>query len=97
MKDPHEKNVSFYFDIEVYIDSKINQIPMHQLMQKKYAKAPTWPRSKRTQATISKCLTFVARASQMYDRLSDPSPVRSGQSIAVPPIRSQDQLSIMTL
>jgi len=39
MKDPHEKNVSFYFDIEVYIDSKINQIPMHQLMQKKYAKA----------------------------------------------------------
>ena len=39
MKDPHEKNVNFYFDIEVYIDSKINQIPMHQLMQKKYAKA----------------------------------------------------------
>ena len=38
-KDPHEKNVAFYFDIEVYIDSKINQTPMHQLMQKKYAKA----------------------------------------------------------
>ncbi len=39
MKDPHEINVSFYFDIEVYIDSKINHIPMDQLMQKKYAKA----------------------------------------------------------
>ena len=39
MKDPHEKNVAFYFDIEVYIDSKINQTPMHQLMKTKYAKA----------------------------------------------------------
>ena len=39
MKDPHEKNVSFYFDIEVYIDSKINNIPIDKLMQKKYAKA----------------------------------------------------------
>ena len=39
MKDPHEKNVSFYFDIEVYIESKINNIPMDKLMQKKYAKA----------------------------------------------------------
>ena len=39
MKDPHEKNVSFYFDIETYIDSKINNVPMDKLMQKKYAKA----------------------------------------------------------
>ncbi|MES2764113.1 MAG: hypothetical protein V4677_17990 [Bacteroidota bacterium] len=39
MKDPHEKNVSFYFDIEVYIESKISQTPMDKLMQKKYAKA----------------------------------------------------------
>jgi hypothetical protein len=39
MKDPHEKNVSFYFDIEAYIDSKITQTPMDKLMHKKYAKA----------------------------------------------------------
>lgn len=39
MKDPHEKNVSFYFDIEVYIESKITNTPMDQLMKKKYAKA----------------------------------------------------------
>jgi hypothetical protein len=39
MKDPHEKNVNFYFDIEAYIDSKINDIPMDKCMQKKYAKA----------------------------------------------------------
>ena len=39
MKDPHEKNVSFYFDIEVYIDSKINDLPIGQLMQKKHANA----------------------------------------------------------
>ncbi|MDF2452175.1 MAG: hypothetical protein K0S26_1679 [Bacteroidota bacterium] len=39
MKDPHEKNVSFYFDIEVYIESKISNTPMDQLMKKKYAKA----------------------------------------------------------
>lgn len=39
MKDPHEKNVSFYFDIEVYIESKISNTPMAQLLKKKYAKA----------------------------------------------------------
>lgn len=39
MKDPHEINVSFYFDIEVYIDSKINNTPMDKLMKKKYANA----------------------------------------------------------
>jgi hypothetical protein len=39
MKDPHEKNVSFYFDIEAYIDSKIADIPMRKIMQKKYSKA----------------------------------------------------------
>ena len=39
MKDPHEINVNFYFDIEVYIDSKINHIPMDKLMKKKYAGA----------------------------------------------------------
>lgn len=39
MKDPHEKNVSFYFDIEAYIDSKINDIPMSKIMEKKYLKA----------------------------------------------------------
>ncbi|MES2567443.1 MAG: hypothetical protein V4565_11280 [Bacteroidota bacterium] len=39
MKDPHEKNVSFYFDIEVYIESKITNTPIDQLMKKKYAKA----------------------------------------------------------
>ena len=39
MKDPHEKNVTFYFEIEVYIESKITGTPMATLMQKKYAKA----------------------------------------------------------
>ena len=39
MQDPHEKNVSFYFDIEAYINSKINQIPMDKIMQNKYSKA----------------------------------------------------------
>lgn len=39
MKDPHEINVSFYFDIEVYIDSKINNVPMDKLMKKKYTNA----------------------------------------------------------
>ncbi len=39
MKDPHEKNVSFYFDIEAYIESKINNSPMDQIMKKKYVKA----------------------------------------------------------
>ena len=39
MKDVHEKNVSFYFDIEEYIDSKITGTPVDKLMQKKYAKA----------------------------------------------------------
>jgi hypothetical protein len=39
MKDPHEKNVTFYFEIEIYIESKITGIPMATLMQKKYAKA----------------------------------------------------------
>ena len=39
MKDSHEKNVSFYFDIEAYIDSKITGVPMHTIMQKKFAKA----------------------------------------------------------
>jgi hypothetical protein len=38
MKDPHEKNVSFYFDIETYIESKIKGISMDKLMQKKHAK-----------------------------------------------------------
>jgi hypothetical protein len=39
MKDAHEKNVSYYFDIEVYIESKITTTPMDQLLKKKYAKA----------------------------------------------------------
>jgi len=39
MKDPHEKNVAFYFDIEVYIDSKINNTPIDKLLKKKYANA----------------------------------------------------------
>ncbi len=39
MKDPHEKNVSFYFDIETYVESKIKGVPMNVLMQQKYLKA----------------------------------------------------------
>jgi hypothetical protein len=39
MKDPHEKNVTFYFEIDIYIESKITGVPMATLMQKKYAKA----------------------------------------------------------
>ena len=39
MKDPHEKNVNFYFDIETYVDSKIKKTPMDGLMAKKHAKA----------------------------------------------------------
>ena len=39
MKDPHEKNVTFYFEIDVYIESKITGIPMATLMQKKYSNA----------------------------------------------------------
>ena len=39
MKDDHEKNVSFYFDIEAYIDSKIDGTPLYKIMEKKYLKA----------------------------------------------------------
>jgi hypothetical protein len=39
MKDAHEKNVSFYFDIEAYIDSKIDGTPLYKIMEKKYLKA----------------------------------------------------------
>lgn len=39
MKDPHEKNVNQYFDVETYIESKIKGVPMAELMQKKHAKA----------------------------------------------------------
>lgn len=39
MKDPHEKNANFYFEIEAYVESKIKGVPMEELMQKKYAKA----------------------------------------------------------
>lgn len=39
MKDPHEKNVNYYFDIETYVDSKLKNTPMAVLMQKKHAKA----------------------------------------------------------
>jgi uncharacterized protein YqgQ len=39
MKDPHEKNVSFYFDIESYLESKIKGLPMNVIMQGKYLKA----------------------------------------------------------
>ena len=39
MKNPHEKNVTFYFEIEAYVESKISGIKMPLLMQKKYAKA----------------------------------------------------------
>jgi len=39
MKDPNEKNVSFYFDIETYVDAKVKGVAMDTLMQKKYAKA----------------------------------------------------------
>lgn len=39
MKDPHEQNVSFYFDIETYVESKIKGLPMSVLMQEKYLTA----------------------------------------------------------
>lgn len=39
MKDPHEKNVNQYFDVETYIESKIKGVSMAELMQKKHAKA----------------------------------------------------------
>jgi len=39
MSDPHEKNVSFYFDIETYVESKIKAVPMNVLMQSKFLKA----------------------------------------------------------
>lgn len=39
MKNPHEKNVSFYFDIQSYVDSKIKGVPMNKLMQEKYVTA----------------------------------------------------------
>ena len=39
MRDPHEKNVNFYFDIETYVESKIKGISMDTLMQKKHTKA----------------------------------------------------------
>lgn len=39
MKDPHEKNVSFYFDIESYLESKIKGVPMNVIMQGKFLEA----------------------------------------------------------
>ncbi len=39
MEDSHEKNVTFYFEIEAYIESKVTGIQMPILLQKKYAKA----------------------------------------------------------
>lgn len=39
MKDPLEKSIFFYFEIDVYIESKIKGIQMTKLLQKKYAKA----------------------------------------------------------
>lgn len=39
MKDPNEKNVNQYFDIETYVDAKLKNVSMAELMQKKYAKA----------------------------------------------------------
>ena len=39
MEDPHERNVSFYFDIETYLESKIKGVPMNVIMQNKYLKA----------------------------------------------------------
>ena len=39
MTNPHEKNVTFYFEIEAYVESKISGIKMPLLLQKKYAKA----------------------------------------------------------
>lgn len=39
MKDPHEKNVNQYFDVETYIESKIKGVSMAELMQKKHEKA----------------------------------------------------------
>lgn len=39
MKDPHERNVSFYFDIESYLESKIKGVPMNVIMQDKFLEA----------------------------------------------------------
>lgn len=39
MKDPHERNVSFYFDIESYLESKLKGVPMNVIMQSKYLEA----------------------------------------------------------
>lgn len=39
MKDPNERNVSLYFDIETYVESKIQGIPMEKIMRKKHEKS----------------------------------------------------------
>ncbi len=39
MKDPHETNVNFYFEIELYVQSKLSGISMHKLVSEKYKQA----------------------------------------------------------
>lgn len=39
LKDPNERNVLQYFDLETYVDAKIKGVSMAELMQKKHAKA----------------------------------------------------------
>jgi hypothetical protein len=39
MKDSHEHNVNYYFEIECYIDSKLTGKKMSQLVSEKYKKA----------------------------------------------------------
>ena len=39
MKDPHEDNVNYYFEIESYINSKLNGVKMSELVSEKYKQA----------------------------------------------------------
>lgn len=39
MKDAHETNVTYYFEIEAYIDSKISERPLSSILNEKYKKA----------------------------------------------------------
>lgn len=39
MKDAHETNVTYYFEIEAYIDSKINERSLSSILNEKYKKA----------------------------------------------------------
>ena len=39
MKDPHEDNVNYYFEIESYINSKLTGVIMSELVSEKYKQA----------------------------------------------------------